>query len=256
MMKLTVLGKYGPFPYPGGACSGYLVESGNIRIVLDMGSGTLSRLLQVIPSFNIDAILLSHLHSDHCSDMFILRYMLEQTKIRERVGIHLPISVVAPNAPEYEYRQLSASGVFDITATSDGRKMKIGDMSITMYRTIHPVPTYAYLLEHEGRSLFYTGDTGYFHRLKDYAANSSLLLADACLLSADKTTETASHLTAYEAGCIARDANVSKLICTHIWGGSYSEEPVLFEARKAFDRALVATEMQSYNVLNINPYAI
>ncbi len=256
MMKLTVLGKYGPFPYPGGACSGYLVESGNIKIVLDLGSGTLSRLLQVIPSFKIDAILLSHLHSDHCADMFILRYMLEQTKIRERSGILLPISVVAPSAPEYEYRQLSTSGVFDITAASDGRKMRIGDMSITMYRTVHPVPTYAYLLEHEGRRLFYTGDTGYFDRLKDYAANSNLLLADACFLSSDKTTETAPHLTAYEAGLLARDANVGKLICSHIWGGGYSDEQVLFEARQAFDRAIVATEMQSYNVLNVNPYAI
>ncbi len=256
MMKLTVLGKYGPFPYPGGACSGYLVESGNIRIVLDMGSGTLSRLLSVIPSFNIDAILLSHLHSDHCADMFILRYMLEQTKIRERGGIHLPISVVSPITPEYEYRQLSASGVFDITAASDGRKMKIGDMSISMYRTMHPVPTYAYLLEHDGRSLFYTGDTGYFDRLTEYAANASLLLADTCFLSADKTTETAPHLTAYEAGRLARDANVNKLICTHIWGGGYSDEQVLLEARQAFDRAIAATEMQSYNVLNVNPYAI
>ncbi|MBK5244372.1 MAG: hypothetical protein JJE18_04980 [Eubacteriaceae bacterium] len=43
-MKLTVLGNTGPFPAPGGACSGYLFESNGSRIILDFGSGVMANL--------------------------------------------------------------------------------------------------------------------------------------------------------------------------------------------------------------------
>ena len=45
-MRLTVLGNNGPYPAPGGACSGYLLESdsGETKILLDCGTGVLSRL--------------------------------------------------------------------------------------------------------------------------------------------------------------------------------------------------------------------
>ena len=62
-MKLTVLGRHGPFPAPGGACSGYLVQAGDTALVLELGPGSLSNLRRIYPNINVDGILLSHLHS-------------------------------------------------------------------------------------------------------------------------------------------------------------------------------------------------
>ena len=57
-MELTVLGKYGPYPKAGGgAASGYLVKNGGDSLLLDMGSGTLSRLLSSVDLKNLGGIL-------------------------------------------------------------------------------------------------------------------------------------------------------------------------------------------------------
>ena len=81
-MKLTILGKYGPYPAAGGACSGYLIEQGGNHVLIDCGSGVLSRLQQVCKIHDLSAIVLSHLHSDHMADMLVLRYALEIGKAR------------------------------------------------------------------------------------------------------------------------------------------------------------------------------
>ena len=112
-MELTVLGRHGPFPAPGGACSGYLLRAGQAALLLDLGPGTHSRLLAIAPQLDLDCVILSHLHSDHISDMFVLRYALRQFAER---GLRptLPMPVIAPDEPKEEYRLLTASGVFDL----------------------------------------------------------------------------------------------------------------------------------------------
>lgn len=245
-MKLTILGKYGPFPAPGGACSGYLLECGQRRLLLDLGSGTLSRLLQIVPKLQIDAILLSHLHSDHMGDLLILRYALQQYNARGR-NVPMPLTVIAPDTPEEEYRLLTGSGVYDITVAQDNLRARIGDISITLHRMTHPVPTYAFDIEHGGRRMFYTGDTGWREDLPELCAGADLLLADACFSEAERAGGgIAPHLTASEAGRIAKEGGVKRLLCTHLWGGGCDEAQLRAEACAQFPDSAVAAEMQSY----------
>ena len=90
-MKLTVLGKYGPYPKAGtGAASGYLVTQGETALVMDMGSGTLSRLCNCIDVRKITAIFISHLHYDHTSDLLAFRYLLED--LNHKVTIYTAAS--------------------------------------------------------------------------------------------------------------------------------------------------------------------
>ena len=124
-MKLIVLGRYGPFPEPGGACSGYLLQSGDISLGLEMGSGSLRNLLRYLPDLNLTAMLVSHLHSDHMSDMLVLRYALQQLSAHGR-PVPMPLSVVAPDEPEAEFRQLAGSGVFDMVPARDGLRIRFG----------------------------------------------------------------------------------------------------------------------------------
>ena len=78
-MILKILGNNGPYPAPGGACSGYLLssDSGNTRILIDCGTGVLNRLLGECSLDALDAVILSHLHYDHMSDMLPMQYALQ-----------------------------------------------------------------------------------------------------------------------------------------------------------------------------------
>ena len=90
-MKLTVLGKYGPYPAANGATSGYLLQSGNENVLIECGSGVLSRLQRFVALNDLSAIVLSHLHSDHMADMLILRYALQDAP--------KSLKVFAPGSP-------------------------------------------------------------------------------------------------------------------------------------------------------------
>ena len=246
-MKLSVLGKYGPFPAPGGACSGYLLEAGDVSLVLDLGSGTLSRLRELKPLLNIDAVLLSHLHSDHAADMLVLRYALQQLSARGR-HVPLPLSVVAPDAPEVEYRQLTSSGVYDMLPIQDKMRIHFQDVSVSFHRMIHPVPTYAMVFEHEGKKFVYTGDTGYHDDLPELCMNADLLLADTCFLQNEGGGSTSAHLTTREVAALAKKSHVRQLLCTHIWGGGYSDAQVLQEVSALCPGAMIAEEMHEYYI--------
>ena len=74
-MNFTVLGKYGPFAIGGGkSTSSYLLESDNQACVLDLGSGSVSKLLERISLDKLKFIFLSHMHFDHVSDFGVLTY--------------------------------------------------------------------------------------------------------------------------------------------------------------------------------------
>ena len=76
-MRLTVLGCSGSYNGPDAAASSYLVEaehddgtgSRTWRLLLDLGSGALGPLQRLTDPLGIDAVLLSHLHADHCLDL-------------------------------------------------------------------------------------------------------------------------------------------------------------------------------------------
>ena len=246
-MKLTVLGRHGPFPAPGGACSGYLIEAGDTKLCVDLGSGTLGNLRNILPGLKLDGILLSHLHSDHMSDMLVLRYALTQLSAKG-TEIGLPMTVVAPETPEVEFRQLASSGVFEMVHAKAGLKLRFGEVTVTLYSSAHPVETYAFDIEHKGKRIFYTGDTGMYTELVRQCMGADILLADACFLDGEKPGENAPHLTAGEAGKVAKEAGVGQLICTHIWGGRDMAGEILTEARRQFPNTIVAEEMHEYFV--------
>jgi ribonuclease BN (tRNA processing enzyme) len=73
-MRLTVLGRSPARPNPGEACAGYLVEGGGSRILMDVGPGVVAQLLRRNTPDELDAVVISHMHTDHCLDLVTLRY--------------------------------------------------------------------------------------------------------------------------------------------------------------------------------------
>ena len=223
-MELTVLGRYGPYPRAGGACSGYLVRENQTTLLLDCGAGVLGRLLSQCRLGDIDAILLSHLHYDHCSDVAVLRYALEQLGARGDVVTPLPL--YTPEGPQDAHRLFSYP-VFDVRAETDGQSVRIGAFTVTFRAMEHPVPSFGMdIVSESGKRLFYTGDTAYFAGLPACCAGADALLADTCFVDSDDRGQTLVHMTARQAGRLAKEAGVRQLFCTHLWGGGDTEETV------------------------------
>lgn len=238
-MKLTVLGYTGPFPRPGCACSGYLVTDGDTRILLDCGSGVLSRLLNHVPLESIDAVVLSHLHLDHCADLGVLRYELENGW-----GNEWPLPVFAPETPSDVHQLLLEHPVFDLRTSKAGESYHIGSLTLSFGSASHPVECCSVRITSDsGKVLFYTGDTGLFDELSDAAKGADLLLADICFSEADTQARPGVHMSLRQACKLAREAKVSLLACTHLFGGT-DLTPIPFD----FSPAVIVSEGAEYEI--------
>lgn len=218
-MKLTVVGCSGSFPSAESACSSYLVEADGFRLLLDMGNGALGELQRHCGLYDLDAVLLSHLHADHCIDMcgyFVARYY------RHDGGPPQAIPVYGPEGTEA--RLVSAYGdlpdekcmseVFDFRTLTAGR-IRIGPFAIRTVRVSHPVEAYGIRVEHGGRSLTYSGDTGPCAGLLDLADDTDLFLCESSFTHGKEDVPEL-HLNGREAGQYAARAAVGRLVLTHI----------------------------------------
>ncbi len=69
-MNLTILGSTAGAPSRRNPASGYLVESEGVSIWMDAGTGTFMELAKRVDPGKLDAVVISHTHVDHCSDLF------------------------------------------------------------------------------------------------------------------------------------------------------------------------------------------
>ena len=130
-MKLTVLGNNGPYPAAGGACSGYLLssDSKHTNVLIECGCGTLANLSRHIAWDALDAVILSHLHFDHMSDMLPMQYALQ---FHPRASA---LPVYAPEAPANvrALLQVSAYALHPMT------EVQIGEIRFSFAPARHPV---------------------------------------------------------------------------------------------------------------------
>ena len=93
-MKLQIFGNNGPYPAPGGACSGYLLssDSGETNLLIDCGTGVLTRLMADQRLDALDAVVLSHLHFDHMSDMLPMQYAIQFHPRKKPLPVYCPLS--------------------------------------------------------------------------------------------------------------------------------------------------------------------
>lgn len=244
-MKLTILGNNGPYPKAGGACSGYLIESNDCRILIDCGNGVLSRLLKVCDIKKLDAIILSHLHSDHMSDILVFKYAIGIQKMKEQFEGTIPI--YTPWDDEDMINRMNYNDSFIINPITEDLSLKIKDLDIDFKRVNHPVETYAIRIKTNKKTFVYSGDTAYCEEIIEFARNCDFFLCEAGVLEQDKGDETP-HLSAREAGDIGSKANVKRLVLTHFWP-EYRLDKIMNEAKESFESILeLGEEMKCYYI--------
>jgi ribonuclease BN (tRNA processing enzyme) len=233
-LSVTVLGCSGSYPGPGGACSGYLVEGGGTAVWLDAGSGTLANLQKHLSIVELDAVVISHEHVDHWTDLEHLAVAYKWILGRDA------IPVFAQESLQSMLRVGAASEVIDWHPISDGSKVSIGALDFGFSRTDHPVPTLACRIDCAGRSLAYSADTGPGWGFEALGEGIDLALCEATYLADHEGS--LPHLSARQAGQAARSAGIGSLVITHLWAGT-DPRAAESEAEAAFGKTVAVAQI-------------
>ncbi|MEV0068508.1 MBL fold metallo-hydrolase [Amycolatopsis sp. NPDC050768] len=253
-MHLTVLGCRSGMPADGQASSGYLVETASARLLLDCGPGVATALSAVCDPTDLDGVVISHLHADHCYDLLPIGKSLLSATLTFPGGPaarcaslrRVPLFVPA-DATEVFTRWAALFPVttmplldkaferaFDVREYQPGDRFEVGDATIGLHELRHVLPNCGIRVESGGAVLAYTGDTGMTDAAVKLAADADLLLAEATLNAPDVTDH--GHLSALDAGAIATRSGARSLALTHFASGEASWlEQLRTSAASAFD---------------------
>ena len=225
-MNLTVLGGSAAGPNTGMGCAGFLVQHNQTSVVLDLGPDTLLELRKHIDIRDLSAIVVSHYHLDHVLDLGALRYLLAygSTHASRRIDLLVPPGSLASFAlwgrtfgheTGLDFWQDS----FAIREYSPIEGITVSDLTIGLAPTVHSAQGWAMkVVAPTGQSLGYTADTGPAANLAGHFRDVDLIIAEATEGGNQVDDDPLrGHLTAREAGKLARDAGAKRLVLTHMW---------------------------------------
>jgi ribonuclease BN (tRNA processing enzyme) len=232
-VRIRILGKSPAWQDVDGACSGYLIEEGDYRLLLDCGNGVFGKLRAQIDYTDLDACLISHCHADHTLDLVPYSYALffaprqqpvpvppwPGTDSPARPQLHLP-----PGGLEVMRTIMTAWGMPDLVERAfradeyaPEATLELGPLRIRFQPVPHFVPAYAVEIVSTvtGQRFVYGSDTAPSDELVEFARGANLLFIEATLPRPERSGPRG-HLTAEEAGDHARRAGVDRAVLTHI----------------------------------------
>lgn len=210
-MKITVIGYWGAFPNKNEATSGYLLQGKDYNILIDCGSGILSKLQNYIDLSKIDAVILSHYHADHISDIFPFQY---EAAISSNLGKRKkPLEIYAHNL-DSKFNSLNYKGMTIAKVIDENTKLRFGDLNISFKWVKHEVPCLAMRFKEQGKVISYSGDTEWCNNVLEISKDADLLICETSLFN-NQAEKIKGHLTAGEVGKIANMSKVKKLVLTH-----------------------------------------
>jgi ribonuclease BN (tRNA processing enzyme) len=222
-VEITILGSGTATPNLDRNASGLIVQTGGMRILVDIGPGILRRMCEAhIDSKWIDVIVITHFHPDHVSDLvpFLFASNYEYGPVREE-----PFHLVGPVGLDRFYGALVRVYGNWIVPTGDRLVTRevdpqvpdafpLGKITIRSAPSAHSFPSVHYRIEGDGHSVTVSGDTDVSENLVKLAEGTDVLV---CECSFPDGMKIAGHLVPSEAARTAAKAGAKKLVLTHFY---------------------------------------
>lgn len=231
-LSVTVIGCSGGYSSGESSCSSYLVRSPTTSVLLDAGPGSSIELQRHLQLEDLDAIVLSHEHPDHWTELPSLYhaykyFLFSSVSVYGTVGTHQLLDGLLPDA---------TSTAFEWTDINPASQITIGDLDFTFSLTDHAVETLAIRVQHGERALVYSADTGPGWSPAAFGAPIDVMIYEASL-TVDYENQGIRHVSGREAGLRAAEAGVGQLILTHVHPGGDPQER-RHEAEQVFPGAI------------------
>jgi ribonuclease Z len=279
---VTLLGTGTPIPVPGRFGPSTLIEAGDQTILIDAGRGATIRMFQLgVPIGRIDALLLTHFHSDHTvgiPDLWLTGWLTSHFGARQG-----PFNVIGPAGSEVLMRHLELAYAGDIEIrvadekfarenaaitvkefAGDGPVYEKGDLRITAFTVDHGEaikPAYGYRIDYRGRAAVVSGDTRYNENVVRYAQAADLLIHEVAMARPELLAElhiqriVNHHTTPQEAGLVFARTKPKLAAFTHLVMlasetiGAPSVEELVAATRETYDGPLeVGEDLMSFDI--------
>jgi ribonuclease BN (tRNA processing enzyme) len=224
IMRLTILGSGTSVPHPKRAAPAHWLETSKGVILLDCGADTPHRMAQENLDWpNLDAIWISHFHLDHLGGLISFLFgtkwapqIQNRTRPLRIFGSKGLRNVVEAMSNSNNYKLLNQSFAVEIVEVSAASEFEIlPGITANTLTTPHRAESLALRLkDDDSKSFVYTSDTGFSENLIPFARSVDLLLME-CSFRRNKPMQ--KHLELADAMLIAREANPTKVVLTHLY---------------------------------------
>ncbi|MBW2429101.1 MAG: MBL fold metallo-hydrolase [Deltaproteobacteria bacterium] len=247
-ITVTVLGSGTCVPSLQRSSCAVLMQIGTTRLLFDSGPGTMRRLLEAKTTiFDLDYILYSHFHPDHCAELVPLIFA---TKYPDGNRRQVPLTIIGGRGLTDFFAGLKAvygkwielsDGLLKFIELDNKSKdsRNFDNFAIESAPVEHNPESIAYrITSADDNSVVYSGDTDFSENLIELAKDADLLICESAL---PDSMQVKGHLTPSMAGEIASRAGVKKLVLTHFY--PYCEDvDITQECRKTYLGPLLLAE--------------
>ncbi|GAB6064556.1 MBL fold metallo-hydrolase [Deferrisoma palaeochoriense] len=226
-----------------GPCT--LLEAQGYRVVVDLGLGALHGLLAAgVRHQDVDAAVFTHLHPDHTAELVAFLFAAGYDETPRTRALTL---VGGPGFGRFVEALGGAYGDWldprgyplELRECAPGDRFALGPWALRTGLARHHPSSLALRWEHAGRSVVITGDTGPDRGLARFARGADLLVAEASLPEGAAFDR---HLTARQAGDLAREARARALVLHHLYPSADRAEPGRYAAEAFPGPVIVARD--------------
>jgi ribonuclease BN (tRNA processing enzyme) len=247
-LKVTILGSGTCVPRLDRSACAVLVETGQAKILMDLGPGTMRRLLTYgLTIFDLTHICLSHFHPDHTAELAPLIFATKYPDESQRTK---PLIVLGGKGLKKFYMGLQAAYGdwivlpnellrFRELIQTDLATVAFDQFTLTTCLVNHRPESLAFRIDSPyGVSMVYSGDTDTCDDLVRLARGVDLFICESAMPDALKSP---GHLTPSLAGKLASQAEAKRLVLTHLYPPA-DEADIVKEARSAYKGEIFAAE--------------
>jgi len=268
-MRVTLLGTGCPVAHVERYGPAQVIRHDDTAILVDCGSGVTQRLVAAgCPGRAIDALLLTHLHSDHLVDLFqLVISSWHQGRDRPQRVFGPPGTrryvdgLMALWQPEleqrirHERRPSTVALEIEVTEIAPGERLRFGPIVVAVVEVEHfPVKhAFGFVCDGGGRTIAISGDTRRCQALIDAARGAEVLVHEVFIHREMKVTpgvrsaETVNNVMSYhtvsdQVGKVAREAGVGCLVLSHFVPPAFDKPALLEEVKRDFAGPVVIGE--------------